>query len=234
MVGIFPAEAEPDGAVFAPHHFYLGVVLILLVCWMARDPEAEAAPWGVAGLTLLSVFSFALTWPYYPAVGAAGVLVLLAVATVVALLRPFWWRYGLGSRGVLLAGLFLAWDDALSHAFGWWTPMDALWAQYLHPYVSDPYIPEGVRFPKEIPQDVELPRVVPSGVQLPGEERLLPDVRLPVTGRALPELRLPAVRLPVDAPLASGVRPPGDPGLLLHLEPLVAKNLGDALAVVPL
>ncbi len=207
---------------FGPHHFYLGVLLILLVCWLARDPESEAAPWGVAGLTLLSVFSFALTWPYYPVVGAAGVLVLLALATTLSLFRPFWWRYGPVSRGVLTAGLFLAWDDAVSHAFGWWTPMDSVWSRYLYPYVSDPYVPEGVRFPREVPSDVELPRFVSSGV------------RLPTTGRLLPDVQFPAVGLPADALVSTDVRPPAGGDVLLHLEPLVAENLGDALAVVPL
>lgn len=211
MFGSFPAEAVPDGAVFGPHHFYLGVLLILLVCWLARDPESAAAPWGVAGLTLLAVFSFSLTWPYYPAVGAAGVLILLALATALSLFRPFWWRYGLVSRGVLAIGLFLAWDDAVSHALGWWTPMDSVWARYLYPYVSNPALPDGVRFPHEIPTDVETLRVVAPDVGLPSE-----------------------IRVPLDALGPSGVRPPADAGALLHLEPLVAENLGDALAVIPL
>ncbi|MFC4450098.1 hypothetical protein [Halorussus aquaticus] len=150
MFGSFPAEAEPDGAVFGPHHFYIGVLLILLVCLMVRDPDSESAPWGVAGLTLLSVFSFALTWPYYPAVGAFGVLVLLGGATAISVVRPFWWRYGLFARTVLVVGLFVAWDDVLSHALGWRTPLDALWIRYLYPYVSDPYVPSGVRLPSDV------------------------------------------------------------------------------------
>lgn len=52
--GGFPAEAEPDGDVLAPHHFYIGV--------------------GAA------VFGFASVWPYYPVTGASmtilGVLIV--------------------------------------------------------------------------------------------------------------------------------------------------------------
>ncbi|UPV99791.1 hypothetical protein M0R88_14880 [Halorussus gelatinilyticus] len=173
MYGGFPAEAEPDGAVFGPHHFYLGVLLILLVCWIFHDADDETGPWGIAGLTFLSVFWFALTWPYYPEVGAAGVLASLGVATFAAM-RPRWWRYGVVPQTALLLGLFVAWDDALSHAFGWWTPLDSLWARYLHPYVSDPYVPEEVR--------------LPEGVRLPAEVRLPFDLKALVAeqvGRAL-------------------------------------------------
>lgn len=160
MFGRFPYEAEPDGAVFGPHHFYLGVILVLLVCWMIYDTESETGPWGVAGLTLLSVFAFSLTWPYYPVVGALGVLVLLGTATAISVVRPLWWRYGLLARSALLLGLLVALDDALNHALGWRTPLDVLWIEYLHPYVADPYVPTDVRLPRDVfglrlPADLE-------------------------------------------------------------------------------
>ena len=160
----FPYEMEPDGAVFGPHHFYLGVLLILLVCWMTVDPESESRPWVVAGATLLAVFAFSLTWPYYPAVGAIGVLVTLGVATASALFRPFWWRSSPLAHFALLVGLFVAWDDVLNHALGWPTPLDALWAERLHPYVSDPYVPSAPRLPA-LPEDVRLP----SDARLPAD-----------------------------------------------------------------
>jgi hypothetical protein len=155
VFGSFPAEVEPDGAAFGPHHFYLGVLLILLVCWMVYDADADGKPWVVAGLALLSMFAFALTWPYYPVVGALGVLAVLAAATVIAILRPYWWHASLGARAALFLGLFVAWDDALSHALGWRTPLDAIWVEYLYPYVSDPYVPEDLRVP-ELQQFTEL------------------------------------------------------------------------------
>jgi len=51
---MFTPEAVPDGAVLAPHHFYLGVGL---------------AVWG-----------FVLMWPWYPRTGALMTLIGLWVA----------------------------------------------------------------------------------------------------------------------------------------------------------
>lgn len=51
---MFPVERVPDGAIFAPHHFWLGV--------------------GIA------VFAFGLCWRYYPVTGATGTLVGLSIA----------------------------------------------------------------------------------------------------------------------------------------------------------
>ncbi|WP_210423478.1 hypothetical protein [Halorussus marinus] len=149
MFGRFPYEAEPDGAVFGPHHFYLGVLLVLLACWVVSDGD-DRRPWFVAGLSVFAVFSFALTWPYYPEFGALCVLAALALATVPAVLRPLWWRTGLTVQAGLLAGLFVAWDDALSHALGWRTPLDSVWNDHLHSFVSDPQVPPGIRLPPDL------------------------------------------------------------------------------------
>ena len=51
---MFPAERIPDGAIFAPHHLYVGLL--------------------VAG------FSFALVWRYYPVTGSAGTLLGVLIA----------------------------------------------------------------------------------------------------------------------------------------------------------
>jgi hypothetical protein len=150
VFGTFPYEPEPDGAVFGPHHFYLGVLLILLVCWMVYDDDTESKPWIVAGSTLLSVFAFSLTWPYYPTVGALGVILVLGVATTIAVVRPLWWRTGWGARTALFVGLFVAWDDVLSHALGLRTPLDRVWAEHLHPYASDPRLPADVTLPADL------------------------------------------------------------------------------------
>ena len=179
MFGTFPYEPEPDGAVFGPHHFYLGVLLILLVCWMVYDPESDGKPWAVTGLTLLSVFAFSLTWPYYPVVGAFGVILVLGVATTIAVVRPLWWRTGLLARSALFVGLFVAWDDVLSHALGWRTPLDRVWAEHLHPYASDPYVPSDFRLPSD--------RSLPTGVNLPSDRHLPSDIRT-VADRILSEL----------------------------------------------
>jgi hypothetical protein len=52
--GGFPAEAEPDGDSGAPHHAYIGA----LVMW----------------------FAFGYVWPYYDVVGALGALIGVAIA----------------------------------------------------------------------------------------------------------------------------------------------------------
>lgn len=173
MFGTFPYEPEPDGAVFGPHHFYLGVLLILLVCWMVYDPESESRPWLVAGMTLLSVFAFSLTWPYYPAVGAFGVLVLLGVATASAVFRPYWWRNSLPTQFALLVGLFVAWDDALSHALGLQTPLDELWVEYLYPYASNPERLSDVRLPTDFEIRVDAVVLTDTGLLADLEALLL-------------------------------------------------------------
>lgn len=50
----FPHESVPDGAVFAPHHLYSGVIIAL--------------------------FSFALMWRFYPVFGATGTILGLLIA----------------------------------------------------------------------------------------------------------------------------------------------------------
>lgn len=60
---MFPAENVPDGAIFAPHHFYVGVII--------------------------AVFSFALVWRYYPVTGATGTLIGLLIALDDALSHVF-------------------------------------------------------------------------------------------------------------------------------------------------
>lgn len=77
----FPAEGEPDGAVLAPHHFYVGV--------------------------LLAVFGFVTVTPYY---------------------APTGWV-------MVLAGLAIALDDALSHSLGIPTPLDLLWKKVIYPWL---------------------------------------------------------------------------------------------------
>lgn len=79
---MFPVESVPDGAIFAPHHFWIGV--------------------GVA------VFAFGFVWRVYPVTGAVGSLLGLAIAL----------------------------DDALSHAFGVWTPLDWVWTAHLAQFVK--------------------------------------------------------------------------------------------------
>jgi hypothetical protein len=52
-----------------------------------------------------AVFGFASVWQYYPATGA----------------------------GMVAVGILIAADDAVSHIFGWWTPLDAVWRRVIRP-----------------------------------------------------------------------------------------------------
>lgn len=132
----FPADSVPDGAVLGPHHVYVGLLLALLALAVVWDNRAGVEPWvGAVGL-LLATFAFVTVWPFYPVTGAvlalSGVLIVLG-----SVFLPFWTGYGwLGPRGVLLVGALVALDDAVEHAFGVPTPLDALWtghlAQHIH------------------------------------------------------------------------------------------------------
>lgn len=50
----FPHEEEPDGNVFAPHHFYIGAIL--------------------------SSFAFVFVWPLYPSAGASMTVLGMLIA----------------------------------------------------------------------------------------------------------------------------------------------------------
>jgi hypothetical protein len=127
----FPHESVPDGAVFGPHHLYIGLMLALLALAVVWDDRAGVEPWvGSVGL-LAGLFAFAIVWPFYPSTGAilalSGVLVTLA-----SVFLPFWTSYAwLGPRGALLLGTLIALDDVVEHAFGVPTPLDWLWKAHI-------------------------------------------------------------------------------------------------------
>ena len=131
----FPADQVPDGAVFGPHHVYIGLLLALLALAVVWDDRSGVEPWvGAVGL-LTACFAFATVWTFYPETGAvlsiAGVLLALASTAL-----PFWAGYAwLGPRGVLLLGALVALDDVVEHAFGVPTPLDRLWINHLVQYI---------------------------------------------------------------------------------------------------
>lgn len=127
---VYPAEAVPDGNQFAPHHLYTGALLALFVCWAAARRASEA-PLSVVGGLLVALMGFALTWHVYPALGAtmtlSGVTASLVGLTV---RRAYWTEFGFVVQGLVLVGLLVAMDDAVSHSFGVWTPLDWAFKQY--------------------------------------------------------------------------------------------------------
>ena len=127
----FPADAVPDGAVFAPHHVYMGLLLALLAVAIVWDDTAGKEPWVGTVALFLASFAFATVWTYYPETGA--VLSLAGVGLAIASTAlPFWQSYAwIGPRGLLLLGALVALDDVAEHAFGVWTPLDALWKTHL-------------------------------------------------------------------------------------------------------
>ena len=133
----FPAEAVPDGAIFGPHHVFSGALAVLFACWVVSDDLRRVEPVLTAAGALLALFGFAVTWRYYPETGALLTLLGAVVATVAPLVPGGTWSlYPLGWRALAVLGGLVVLDDAVSHAFGVWTPLDAGWMQYLAPVVS--------------------------------------------------------------------------------------------------
>lgn len=74
-----------------------------------EEPDGDVqAPHHFYVGVLVACFGFISVWPFYAETGAVMVLV----------------------------GLLVALDDALSHAFGIWTPLDWVWRRWLHGLVS--------------------------------------------------------------------------------------------------
>jgi hypothetical protein len=133
----FPHESVPDGAIFGPHHLYVGVLVVLVAVYVVGDDLPRREPLAALVGALVALFGFALTWPYYPETGAllSFVGLLLALGEV---LWPggTWAAYPLRWRAVALVGVLVAFDDVAEHAFGLWTPLDALFRVAIHPLIA--------------------------------------------------------------------------------------------------
>jgi len=136
LVAGFPHEGVPDGAVFGPHHLYIGVATLLLAVWVVSNNLPHREPLLAAVGALTALFAFATIWPYYHGTGAALALTGLLVALVgVCWPGGVWAVYPLRWRLVALMGVLVAFDDVIEHAFGMWTPLDAAFGEvaYLLP-----------------------------------------------------------------------------------------------------
>lgn len=139
----FPAEPVPDNALTAPHHFLWSLYLALLATAVVWDDWAHREPFLTTLFIVLALFAWFQVWRWYPAAGATLVLVSLAAAILSVLLAISgvelvfngWAAYPLKWRVFVLLMLLVSLDDAVSHAFGVWTPLDAIWNRYLVPHL---------------------------------------------------------------------------------------------------
>lgn len=121
MINISPNEAEPDGEVFAPHHYLQGAALALVVSTFTGN-------WIVDLGAVAGIFGFLLCWreELYPATGAVISGVGMGVWAVGGFIEG-------GIPGVLvLIAAVVAFDDWFEHATGIWTPLDTIWNQWLY------------------------------------------------------------------------------------------------------
>ena len=135
---MFPADVVPDGAILAPHHYTYGCLLALLCIGVVWDNYKDREPLYAAASVGAGLFGFLSVWPYYPAAGAimalAGpVLAITAVAagTLGLTVGGVWDDYPRRMRVAVVGSCLIALDDAVEHAFGVWTPLDAAWGSGL-------------------------------------------------------------------------------------------------------
>lgn len=129
----WPAEAIPDGHVIAGHHLYVGLFVLGFAIWVVADDYAHREPLLAAVGAAFALFGFLVVWKWYPGTGAAMTLAGVTVAFA-GVLWPggMWSGYQFRWRPVAFVGVCIAVDDAVSHAFGWWTPLDAGWQEVYH------------------------------------------------------------------------------------------------------
>lgn len=133
MFAGFPADAIPDGAVIAPHHYVYGMLLVGLVAGIVWDDYRHREPLFTAVGVGLGLFGFVFTWPFYPVAGAVLSLfgpVVSIMAVVAGYATPefaYWDDYPVRYRIATLVFSLIALDDAVEHAFGVATPLDVLW-----------------------------------------------------------------------------------------------------------
>jgi len=134
----FPVEGVPDGAILAPHHIYIGGLLVILGALRAWDDHPKREPILAMAGAVAACFAFLTVWPFYHWAGAG--LTILATTLLVAapIAGPFWQEYRWrSSRSLVLVGGLVMLDDVISHAFGFWTPLDGwVWNGLLYPIIS--------------------------------------------------------------------------------------------------
>lgn len=133
----FPAESVPDGALYAPHHYLYALYLVLFVSARKWDIYPRKEPVVVTGSALAGLFGWVHVWRFYPAAGAIVCLVGALGVIAGGLLTT---RYSIRWRLYVVWTGLIATDDAISHAFGVWTPLDWAWGiawQVVHRLLAD-------------------------------------------------------------------------------------------------
>jgi len=140
---VFPAEAVPDGAILAPHHYIYGMLLVLVVIGMVWDNYADREPLLAVLGAGSGLFGFVSVWPYYPVAGALlallGPVVVIAAVTVGSFglaVGDVWDDYPRRQRAAAVLLSLVALDDVVEHAFGVPTPLDVIWNGYLYQHAT--------------------------------------------------------------------------------------------------
>jgi len=138
----FPAEAVPDGALLAPHHFIYGCWTALLTLSILWNDLKRREPIVVATLIFIALFGWYHVWKWYPVTGAMMALVAPIAAILWILFGRFyleeltvWDEYPIILSLAVIFWLLVALDDVVSHAFGVSTPLDFIWNEFIHQYV---------------------------------------------------------------------------------------------------
>jgi len=135
----FPYHQIPDGSAALPHHATWSLLLAVVPILMVWDNQPHRDPWAPLTGVLVGVIGFVLVWPTHHVAGA--VLALLGTLLVIlAPLRPKWsghWPHPQRALVVLLG--LVAMDDVAQHAFGWPTPLDAIWKEGLRGIIHTPF-----------------------------------------------------------------------------------------------
>lgn len=136
---MFPYHQIPDGSVAVPHHLTWSLLLALIPLGMVWDNHPRKEPVLAVTAVVVALVAFVLVWPTHHVLGAALAVVATLAAVVVLAVRfvqayraenPVWPPLPLF---VALVLSLVALDDVLQHAFGWGTPLDAIWKHHLRP-----------------------------------------------------------------------------------------------------
>ena len=114
-------------------------LVALLVTFVVWDDYRHREPLLVAASTGMGLFGFLSVWPYYPFAGAILALAgpVISLGAVISgwaglAVGGVWDDYPVRMRAAVVVACLIALDDAVEHAFGVWTPLDALWGSGLY------------------------------------------------------------------------------------------------------